>query len=77
MPRTLPPSACAGVEAITWPSISGTACLTPGDACQPLGDLGVAGEVVAADLVDDDVAVEAQDLVEQLLAEAVHDGHHR
>ena len=28
-PRTLPPSACAGVEAITWPSTNGTACLTP------------------------------------------------
>ena len=30
MPRTLAPTACAGVEAITWPSISGTACLTRG-----------------------------------------------
>ena len=44
---------------------------------QPLGDLIVVVEVVAADLVDDDVAVEAQDLAEQLLAKAVHDRHHR
>src|SRR5215475_9684404 len=43
---------------------------------EPLGGLLVVLEIAATDLVDDDVAIEAQNLVEQLLAEAVHHGHH-
>ena len=51
--------------------------LDAGNGAQTLDGVGVGVEVVAADLLHDGVAVEAQDLVEQLLAEAVHNGHHR
>ncbi len=74
MPRTLPPSACAWVEAITWPSISGIAYLTPCTFAMRLGDVVVVGER-RADLVDDDMAVEAEDLADQFFAKAVHDRH--
>ena len=75
-PRTLPPSASAGVEAMTWPSIRGTACLTPATPSRRLATSGVVGKLVGAYFVGNDMAVEAQDLVEQLLAEAVHHRHH-
>ena len=35
----------AAIEAITWPSISGSACLTPGTSSSLLGDLVVVVEV--------------------------------
>ena len=35
-PRTKPATACCGVEAMAWPSIRGTACLTPGSAASSL-----------------------------------------
>ena len=40
-----------------------------------LGHGVVVGELLAH-LVDDDMAVEPQNLLEEILAEAVHDGHH-
>ena len=46
-----------------------------GHCGDPLRDLVVVGEV-ALDRLDDDVAVDAEDLVEKLDAEAVHHRHH-
>ena len=54
----------------------GHGVLDAGDSLQSLGHIGVVRKVVAADLVDDDMSVEPENLVEQLLAEAVHHRHH-
>ena len=74
MPRTSAPVACTADETITWPSISGIADFDARHGGDALGDRVVVVER-AADLVDDDVAVEAEDLGEQLVAEAVHHRH--
>ena len=74
MPRTSAPVACTADETMTWPSMSGSTTLTPGTVATRLRHRVVVVER-PADLVDDDVAVEPEDLGEQLVAEAVHHRH--
>ena len=61
--------------AISGCSISGTAEVTPGVFFACVGDLLPVGEAPVIAL-DDGVAVQADDLVEQLGAKAVHHAHH-
>ena len=76
MPRTRPATRQVRHRGHRLPLDQRQHLLDARDRRRAAGRLVVVVEVVAADLVDDDVAVEAQDLAEQLLAEAVHDRHH-
>ncbi len=76
MPRTSTPELpVLGPEASACPSMIGIAALTPGTVANALRDLVVVGEI-ALDRLHDDVAVDPEDLVEELGAEAVHHRHH-
>ena len=74
-PRTSTPLPLYCDEAKACPSTSGMARRTPGTLGDAVGDLGVVGQR-PVDRRHEDVAVDADDLVEQLLAEAVHDRQH-
>ena len=67
-------STCSAPLASAWPSISGIAETTPGTSAMRVGDLGVVGEL-GVHRLQDEVAVEAEDLVDELGAEAVHHRH--
>ena len=74
IPRTSTPSKRPLAVAISGCSISGTAEVTPGVLLRRDRDLLPIGQPAVIAL-DDGMAVEADDLVEQLRAEAVHDAH--
>ena len=74
MPRTSTPAALNGDDASAWPSTIGTAMRTPGDAGDALRHRLIVGERRFQRL-HQQVAVEAEDLAEQFLAEAVHHRH--
>ena len=75
MPRTSTPPALNGEDASAWPSTIGAARRTPGDLGDALGDRLPVGER-RFERLHQQMAVEAEDLVEQFLAEAVHHRHH-
>ena len=74
MPRTSTPSKRPLAVAISGVSISGTAEVTPGVFFACVGNLLPVGQAAVIAL-DDGVAVQADDLVEQLRAKAVHHAH--
>ena len=75
MPRTSTPVALNGEEASAWPSTIGAASRTPGTLATRVGDRVAVGQR-RFERLHQQVAVEAEDLVEQFLAEAVHHRHH-
>ena len=75
MPRTSTPEALKGDDASAWPSTIGAASLMPSTFDDPLGHLLPVGQR-RFERLDQQMAVHAQDLVEQFLAEAVHHRHH-
>ena len=74
MPRARPPDWPNCEEANTWPSTIGSASLTPGTFGDAVGDGGVIGQR-RLDALQEDMAVEADDLVHQVEAKAVHHRH--
>ena len=74
MPRTSTPLEVSLPLASAWPSTSGIAEMTPCTAAMRSATGGVVGQR-RVDRLNDEVAVEAEDLVDQLGAEAVHHRH--
>jgi hypothetical protein len=75
MPRTSTPAALNGEDASAWPSTIGAASRMPVDLADALGDVLPVGQRRFQRL-HQQMAVEAEDLVQQFLAEAVHHRHH-
>ena len=75
MPRTSTPSTRPFADAISGCSISGSAEVTPG-VLRAASAICCQSDKPPAIALDDGMAVEADDLVEQLGAEAVHHAHH-
>ena len=75
MPRTNTPEALKGEDASAWPSTTGAASRMPCDLADALGDVLPVGQRRFQRL-HQKMPVEAEDLVQQFLAEAVHHRHH-
>ena len=75
MPRTSTPAALNGEDASAWPSTIGAAMRMPSTLEMRSATAFIVGERRFQRL-HQQVAVEAQDLAEQFLAEAVHHRHH-
>ena len=74
MPRTSTPLEVDGPLASAWPSTSGIAASDAGHLRDARRHVGIVGELRIHRL-DDEVTVQPEDLVDELLAEAVHHRH--